>query len=60
MTFVAFFGVYCIVVLASVFSWYFGGTSKEECRSFLEERGQAGCFLVRDSSEKGHYALSVL
>nr|XP_022322444.1 tyrosine-protein kinase BTK-like [Crassostrea virginica] len=47
------------VTSVEYYSWYFGGTSKEECRSFLEERGQAGCFLVRDSSEKGHYALSV-
>ena len=41
------------------FRWYYQGISRAEAEGMLREDGSEGCFLVRDSSQKGRYTLSV-
>ncbi len=40
-------------------SWYYSNLSRAEAEGLLRENGNEGCFLVRDSSQKGKFTLSV-
>ncbi|XP_074649860.1 tyrosine-protein kinase Btk-like isoform X2 [Tubulanus polymorphus] len=42
------------------FSWYFKGVSRSVCEEILLKDGREGSFLVRDSSTRGTYTLSLL
>lgn len=40
-------------------SWYYKGVSRTESEGILRNERKEGCFLVRDSSQKGMYTLSL-
>ncbi|XP_061188644.1 tyrosine-protein kinase Tec-like [Saccostrea echinata] len=39
------------------YEWYFGSVSTSDCDSLMANDGRPGCFLVRDSREKGTFTL---
>lgn len=41
------------------YDWYYKKTSRLQSESILENDGSEGCFMVRDSSQKGVYTLSI-
>ncbi|XP_013413800.1 tyrosine-protein kinase Tec-like isoform X1 [Lingula anatina] len=42
------------------FEWYYAEISRQRCEEVLKEDGREGCYLVRNSSQKGMYTLSIL
>ena len=42
-----------------VSSWYYKGMSRFQSETLIENDGREGCFMVRDSSQKGVYTLSI-
>lgn len=43
-----------------LYGWYFQGLTRHQSEVKLKEDGREGCFLVRDSSQRDTYTLSVL
>lgn len=41
------------------YDWYYKGISRLEGETILEKDGSEGCFMVRDSSQRGVYTLSI-
>lgn len=41
------------------YEWFYKKTSRSESEAILQEDGREGCFMVRDSSQKGVYTLAV-
>jgi tyrosine-protein kinase Tec len=47
------------VTLIYIFSWYVGDMSRQRAESLLKQNDKEGCFVVRKSSTKGLYTLSL-
>ncbi|KAJ8940367.1 hypothetical protein NQ318_015760 [Aromia moschata] len=45
--------------LACIFRWYVNDMSRQKCESLLKQEDKEGCFVVRNSSTKGLYTLSL-
>jgi len=41
-------------------SWYYKNTSRNESEVIVENDGREGCFMVRDSSRRGIFTLTLL
>ena len=39
--------------------WYYPDITRPECETILKEEGKEGAFIVRESSSKGMYTLSI-
>lgn len=46
-------------LLLNYFSWYVGDMSRQRAESLLKQNDKEGCFVVRKSSTKGLYTLSL-
>lgn len=45
--------------LVIFFRWYVGDMSRQRAESLLKQEDKEGCFVVRNSSTKGLYTLSL-
>jgi len=43
-----------------VVSWYYKSTSRNESEVIIEKDAREGCFMVRDSSQRGVFTLTIL
>lgn len=43
----------------AIFRWYVGDMSRQRAESLLKQGDKEGCFVVRKSSTKGLYTLSL-
>ncbi|KAK3584617.1 hypothetical protein CHS0354_005210 [Potamilus streckersoni] len=41
------------------YEWYFKGINRVESEKILRDKGNSGCFMVRDSSRPGMYSISL-
>jgi len=41
-------------------SWYYKNISRNESEVIVEDDGREGCFMVRDSSQRGVFTLTIL
>lgn len=46
-------------ILHSIYRWYVGDMSRQRAESLLKQGDKEGCFVVRKSSTKGLYTLSL-
>ena len=46
-------------VLVKCYRWYVGDMSRHGAESLLKQEDKEGCFVVRNSSTKGLYTLSL-
>lgn len=52
------FGINCRLLLVH-YRWYVGDMSRQRAESLLKQGDKEGCFVVRKSSTKGLYTLSL-
>uniref|UniRef100_A0A4W4EDX6 Tyrosine-protein kinase n=1 Tax=Electrophorus electricus TaxID=8005 RepID=A0A4W4EDX6_ELEEL len=50
---------FCVLLVWSCPSWYVGSLSRGKTEQLLREKGKEGSFVVRDSSQKGMYTVSL-